>query len=41
MAALGLCCCRQTFFSCGEWVLLLAGVRQLLSVMISLVEQRL
>ena len=30
MAALGLRCCEQAFFSCGEWGLLFVVVRGLL-----------
>ena len=32
---LGLCCCAQAFFSCGEWGLLFVAVRGLLIVVTS------
>ena len=37
LAMLGICCCRQAFSSCSEWVLLFVGVRGLLIVLASLV----
>ena len=39
MAALGLRCCAQAFFSCVEWGLLFVAVRGLLLVVASLVAE--
>ena len=36
---LGLCCCIQTFSSCGEWGLLFFVVHGLLTVVASLVAE--
>ena len=39
MAVLGLCCCTQSFSSCGKWGLLFVAVRGLLIVVASLVVE--
>ena len=39
LAALGLCCCKQAFSSCGEWGLLFVAVHGLLIAVASLVAE--
>ena len=39
LAALGLHCCSQAFFSCGEWGLFFSAVSKVLNAVASLVAE--